>query len=112
MKRARQQEHEFSTDFGDFDISASEECNPANICGSDPSTWNSERLVRAFAALNKREQYILATRVWEERSYEEIGRSLGMTCKGASSAYYRVIQKLRASMEGGTKENGIYKIAS
>lgn len=98
-KRARRELHEIGTDFDTFDVSGPEECDPAKICGSDPVTWHNDRLVRAFAALDERERYILTARVLEERGFDEIGGVLGMTYKGTASAYYRVIGKLRDMMK-------------
>lgn len=98
-KRERRQKHEVLTDFDTFEISDAEDCDPASACGYDPITWSNESLVRAFGALNERERYILIARVFDERSFEEIGNTLGMTYKGITTAYYRVLRKLRTLME-------------
>ena len=57
-------------------------------------------LLKAIERLKTPEQMILFARVLEECSYDEIAQKLGLRYKGASAAYYRVLQKLRQSLEG------------
>lgn len=67
----------------------------------DPMTWDNELLVSAFQSLTEREQTILIAHVLDEATFEELGDALGLSYKGASTAYYRVINKLRKYMTEG-----------
>ncbi len=57
-------------------------------------------LLKAIESLNESEQTILFARILEECSYDELAQKLGLRYKGASAAYYRVIQKLRKKLRG------------
>ena len=57
-------------------------------------------LVRALEHLEERELRILLARVLEEQAFEKIAQGLGLRYKGASVAYYRVVQKLRKELRG------------
>lgn len=57
-------------------------------------------LVRALEHLEERELRILLARVLEEQAFEKIAQGLGLRYKGASAAYYRVVQKLRKELRG------------
>lgn len=57
-------------------------------------------LLEAIKDLNELERGILFARVLEQYSYDELAQKLGLRYKGASAAYYRVIQKLRQKMRG------------
>ena len=36
----------------------------------------------------------------ESQAFEKIAQGLGLQCKGASAAYYRVVKKLRKELRG------------
>lgn len=57
-------------------------------------------LLKAIESLEESERSILFARILEEYSYDELAQKLGLRYKGASAAYYRVIQKLRQRLRG------------
>lgn len=57
-------------------------------------------LTKALQRLGERERLILLAVVLEEQDFNDLGKRLGLTYKGASSAYYRIIRKLRTYMGG------------
>ena len=57
-------------------------------------------LLKAIEGLEESERTILFARILEEYSYDELAQRLGLRYKGASAAYYRVLQKLRRSLGG------------
>lgn len=99
QKRCRLKCHEFSTDF--------QETLLANDSARDmldrmPFSWQCENqaLLSALDQLTARERYILLERVLNERSYNELGRSLGLRYNGTAAAYRRIIVKLRKKLGG------------
>ena len=56
-------------------------------------------LFSALKTLTEREQDIFFSRVLGNRSFDSIAAKYGMTYKGVSTAYYRVIRKSRKLME-------------
>lgn len=57
----------------------------------------------ALRKLNDRYRYILYARIFEERSFEEIGHELGLKYKGVAAIYYRALRKIREEL---SKTNG------
>ena len=57
-------------------------------------------LLAAIESLTDLERSILFARVLDECGYDAIAGKLGLRYKGASTAYYRVIQKLRRKLRG------------
>ena len=49
----------------------------------------------AFKNLSERERYVLAAHLIDDRDFGDIGRSLGLTYKGAAAIFYRSISQLR-----------------
>lgn len=49
----------------------------------------------ALKKLNSRYRYILYARIVEKRSFEDIGRDLGLNYKGVAAIYYRARNKIR-----------------
>ena len=100
-KRARLARHEMSVDYESCfaDMAGSE--NAMLASGRDPMTWNNELLIHAFRSLNEREQAILIAHVLDDVTFDDLGDALGLSYKGVSTAYYRVIQKLRRLMAEG-----------
>jgi RNA polymerase sigma-70 factor (ECF subfamily) len=78
--------------------------------GSDPAdeaaaSERDERLARAFAALSEEHRAVLALRVVEDLSYDEIARTLGVPVGTVMSRLARARAELKArmgSMTGGT----------
>ena len=88
--------------YGDFESYFADSVGVADaVTGSDrdPMTWENERLVSAFLSISKRDQIIVFAHVLDEATYDEIGGMIGMTGKGASTAYYRAVEKMRSLME-------------
>lgn len=104
-KRARLTQHEVSVDYESCFADRIDSENAMLGAGRDPMTWDNELLVSAFQSLTEREQTILIAHVLDEATFEELGDVLGLSYKGASTAYYRVINKLRKYMtEGADKK--------
>ena len=53
--------------------------------------------------LNERERQIFLARTLEEEDFETLGAKFGLSYKGVAALYYRTIQKIRKSIEGGDK---------
>ena len=60
----------------------------------------SNALFYALKRLNERERYVFLARVLDKRPFDVIGVQLGLSYKGAAAVYYRVIRKLKKSIEG------------
>jgi RNA polymerase sigma factor (sigma-70 family) len=61
-------------------------------------------LTKAMEQLGERELLILLAVALDEQEFADLGKSLGLTYKGVSSAYYRIIRKLRTYLGGGRNE--------
>ena len=59
----------------------------------------SDALDQALVKLSERERYVLLSRVLEEKSFEEIGKKLGLKYKGVTAMYSRTLAKLRKMLE-------------
>ena len=98
-KKKRLLEHEVSDDFLE-EVDSSQntlellERLPVLMC------LENEALLEAIESLNELERNILFARVLERRTYDELAQKLGLRYKGVSTAYYRVIQKLRRKLRG------------
>lgn len=60
----------------------------------------NEELLAAFLSLEKREQYVLLKRIVDDVSLDDLALEMGLTYKGASAAYYRVVNKLKRKLKG------------
>ena len=60
-------------------------------------------LLEALQKLNERERQIFLARTLEEEDFETLGAKFGLSYKGVAALYYRTIQKIRKSIEGGDK---------
>ena len=60
-------------------------------------------LLEALQKLNERERQIFLARTLEEEDFETLGVRFGLSYKGVAALYYRTIQKIRKSIEGGDK---------
>lgn len=63
----------------------------------------SGALLEALHQLNERERQVFLARALDEADFETLGAKLGLSYKGAAALYYRTIQKIRKSIEGGDK---------
>ena len=61
------------------------------------------QLLEALQKLNERERQIFLARTLEEEDFETLGVKFDLSYKGAAALYYRTIQKIRKSIEGGDK---------
>ena len=58
------------------------------------------RLEQALCQIGKRDRYIFYAHVLDERTFTELAAELGLTYKGVTAAYYRVIYKIREMLRG------------
>ena len=98
-KRNRVAKNEVTVDFESYFADSVGVADAVTGSDRDPMTWENERLVSAFLSLSKRDQIIVFAHVLDEATYDEIGDMIGMTGKGASTAYYRAVEKMRSLME-------------
>ena len=101
-KRNRVAKNEVTVDFESYFADIVGAADAVTGSDRDPMTWENERLVCAFLSLSKRDQTIIFAHVLDEATYDEIGGMVGMTGKGASTAYYRAVDRMRNLMK---KEN-------
>lgn len=60
-------------------------------------------LLRAISHLSERERYILFERVLNECEYAKLAEYLNVRRGSISTAYHRIIKKLRKELQGGQK---------
>ena len=98
-KKKRLLEHEVSDDFLE-EVDSSQ--NTLELLEQLPVLMclENEALLEAIESLNELERNILFARVLERCTYDELAQKLGLRYKGVSTAYYRVIQKLRRKLRG------------
>ena len=60
-------------------------------------------LLEALQKLNERERQMFLARTLEEEDFDTLGAKFGLSYKGVAALYYRTIQKIRKSIEGGDK---------
>ena len=60
--------------------------------------FDNPLLVRAFAAINPRFQYILTEHIIKDRSIEEISEELGIGYHGVYALYRRALHKIREEL--------------
>ena len=61
-------------------------------------------LEQALCQIGKRDRYIFFAHVLDERTFTELAAELGLTYKGVTAAYYRVIHKIRDALRGDEYE--------
>ena len=98
-KRNRVAKNEVTVDFESYFADSVGVADAVTGSDRDPMTWENERLVSAFLSLSKRDQNIVFAHVLDEATYDEIGGMVGMTGKGASTAYYRAVEKMRGLLK-------------
>ena len=69
-----------------------------------PMHLRFEKLYQSMERIPLREEQILRLKHYEDRTFEDIGRELGMTPSGVKHHYYRAIRHLREFMTGDTGE--------
>lgn len=77
----------------------------ADLCNKLPlmDVIENGALLEALQKLNERERQIFLARTLEEEDFETLGVKFELSYKGAAALYYRTIQKIRKSIEGGDK---------
>ena len=55
-------------------------------------------LSEAMSKLSEKERYIFLARAGEMRSFEELAARYGLSYKGITAVYYRIIKKLRQEL--------------
>lgn len=97
QKQRRLKCYEFPTDFQETLLAGD---SAHDMLDRVPLSWQFENqaLLSALNQLTARERYILVERVLNERSYNELGRSLGLQYNGTAAAYRRIIIKLRKKL--------------
>ena len=61
-------------------------------------------LEQILRQIEKRDRYIFYAHVLDERTFTELAAELGLTYKGVTAAYYRVIHKIRDALRGDEYE--------
>lgn len=97
---AKQEQHEIIMDFT--------ENFPGDAEGAEfleaqaPTSFSLENaaLERALERMEARERLILLARVLDEQDFESLAAELGLTYKGVTSAYYRLIRKIKKELGG------------
>jgi len=59
---------------------------------------DDEQLEAALAALPVEQRTVVHLRIWEEMTFEELGRALGIPANTAASRYRYALEKLRAQL--------------
>lgn len=101
-KRNRLESREFLTDFQSDLLPGESACI---MTGKAPSFAQVEDsgLMQAISHLSARERYIFFERVLMECEYAELAERLNLRCGSVSTAYHRIIKKLRKELQGGQK---------
>lgn len=60
--------------------------------------FENDSLIWALKVLNNRERQVFLGRALDKKSFEELGKELGLGYKGVTALYYRTIQKIRKEM--------------
>lgn len=96
-KRNRLESRELLTDFQN-DLFLDKPVR--NVMDKAPQVENSD-LMQAISHLSARERYILFARVLMECEYAELAEHLNLRYGNVSTAYHRIIKKLRKELQGG-----------
>ena len=71
---------------------------------TDNWQYKSDALDQTLAKLDDRERYVLLSRVLEEKSFETIGKELGLKYKGVTALYSRTLAKVQKMLEEARDE--------
>ena len=63
----------------------------------------NDTLLSALKELNEKERHIFLTRVLDEKSFEELANTTGVSYKSVTALYYRVLRKIRNRMRGNNE---------
>ena len=67
---------------------------------NSPTQFDTIGLEQILRQIEKRDCYIFYAHVLDERTFTELAAELGLTYKGVTAAYYRVIYKIREMLRG------------
>ena len=67
---------------------------------NSPTQFDTIGLEQVLRQIEKRDRYIFYAHVLDERTFTELAAELGLTYKGVTAAYYRVIYKIRETLRG------------
>ena len=71
---------------------------------NSPTQFDTIGLEQILRQIEKRDRYIFYAHVLDERTFTELAAELGLTYKGVTAAYYRVIHKIRDALRGDEYE--------
>ena len=71
---------------------------------NSPTQFDTIGLEQILRQIEKRDRYIFYAHVLDERTFTELASELGLTYKGVTAAYYRVIHKIRDALRGDEYE--------
>ena len=71
---------------------------------TDNWQYKSDALDQTLAKLEDRERYVLLSRVLEEKSFETMGKELGLKYKGVTALYSRTLAKVQKMLEEARDE--------
>ena len=71
---------------------------------NSPTQFDTFGLEQILRQIEKRDRYIFYAHVLDERTFTELAAELGLTYKGVTAAYYRVIHKIRDTLRGNEYE--------
>ena len=71
---------------------------------NSPMQFDTIGLEQILRQIEKRDRYIFYAHVLDERTFTELAAELGLTYKGVTAAYYRVIHKIRDALRGDEYE--------
>ena len=67
---------------------------------NSPTQFDTIGLEQILRQIEKRDRYIFYAHVLDERTFTELAAELGLTYKGVTAAYYRVLYKVREMLRG------------
>jgi len=63
----------------------------------------NDKLLHALKGLDEKERQVFFARVLDEKSFEELANTTGVSYKSVTALYYRVLRKLRNRMRGNNE---------
>lgn len=97
---AKLEQHEVATDFTEDYPGTPERLELMELWGQGSFPLENAALERALERMEAREKLILLARVLDEQDFESLAAELGLTYKGVTSAYYRLIRKIKKELGG------------
>lgn len=63
----------------------------------------NDKLLHALKGLDEKERQVFFARVLDEKSFEELANTTGVSYKSVTALYYRVLRKIRNRMRGNNE---------